>query len=72
MPNKQPLTETFSPTGRHSIDDAAYWFDRAEEIQSIAEGMSHPKTRMLMLDLADSYKLMAKGALELGQVLSCG
>jgi hypothetical protein len=67
MPNRPPLAETFSPTRRQSIDDAAYWLDRAEEIQTIAESMSHPDTRVLMLDLADSYKRMAERALVRGK-----
>jgi len=52
----------FSPTRRRSIDDVAYWLDRAEEVQITAEGMAHPETRGRMLALAHTYKVMAERA----------
>ena len=61
---QQPPTSpfTFSPTRRRPIDDAAYWLDRAEEVQTIGEGMAHPDTRARMLALAHTYKVLAERA----------
>jgi hypothetical protein len=53
---------TFSPTRRRPNDNAAYWLDRAEEVQTIAVGMSQPETRGRMLALAHTYKVMAERA----------
>jgi len=53
---------TFSPTRRRPIDDAAYWLDRAEEVQTIADGMVHTEARARMLALAHTYKVMAERA----------
>jgi hypothetical protein len=63
-PRQQAPTSpfTFSPTRRGAIEDAAYWLDRAEEVQTIAEGMTHPETRSRMLGLAHTYKVMAERA----------
>ena len=58
------LNKTFSPTGKQPIDDAAYWLDRAEEIKTIAEGIGNPHARLLMLDLAETYKRLAEQAYE--------
>jgi hypothetical protein len=58
MSPRPPASFTFSPTRRQPIDDAAYWLDRAEEVQTIAEGMAHPETRAQMLALAHTYKVM--------------
>lgn len=67
MPSlRQPSAPTFafSPTRKRPIDDAAYWLDRAEEIQTAADGMIHPETRAQMLKLAESYKHLAERAYE--------
>jgi len=53
---------TFSPIYRGAIDDAAYWLDRAEEVQTIAEGIVHTETRARMLALAHTYKVIAERA----------
>jgi len=52
----------FSAIHRRPIDDAAYWSDRAQEVQTIAQGMTHPGTRGRMLALAHTYKVMAERA----------
>ena len=62
MTSKPAPTETYSPTHKRPIDDAAYWLDRAEELRTIADSMSHPDTRLMMLDLAQTYKEMADRA----------
>lgn len=59
-----PTSFHFSPTRKLPIDDAAYWLDRAEEIETAAEGMIHPETRAQMLRLAESYKRLAERAYE--------
>jgi len=60
MPRRHPLVETFPP--RQPIDHAAYWLDRAEEIQTIAESMGNPHARLMMFELAETYKKMAERA----------
>jgi hypothetical protein len=64
---RQPAAETFSPTRKQPIDDAAYWLDRAEEIQALAEDMKDPAARILLLDVAKTYKKMADRAYERAQ-----
>jgi len=49
----------FSPTRKRPIGDAAYWLDRAEELKTIADGMSHVPARLMLLDLAQTYEEMA-------------
>jgi hypothetical protein len=41
---------------------ASRWKARAEECRAIADGLSHPQSRAQMLDLADTYAVMAKAA----------
>jgi len=53
---------SFSPTRRGAIDDATYWLDRAEKVQTIAEGIVHCEARARMLALAHTYKVMAERA----------
>lgn len=62
-----PADSTYSPTPRRTIDDAAYWLERAEELQAIGEGMTHPDTRAQMLKLAQTYKQMAERAYQLAR-----
>jgi hypothetical protein len=56
--------QAHSPTSQRPIDDATYWLDRAEEIQTIADGMRDPHARILMLDLIETYKRLAERAYE--------
>jgi len=65
MPNsshQQPPAPTidFSPTRKLSIDDAAYWLDRAEEVQLFAEGMTNPEPRAQMMRAAETYRRLAE------------
>ena len=55
MPSQRPQLPPSS-----SIDNAAYWLTRAEEVQAVAEGMSHPQTRLKLLELAEAYKSLAE------------
>jgi len=65
MPSSShPPTLVFSPTRKQPIDDAAYWLDRAEEVQLIAEDMTHPESRAQMLRVAETYKRLAQRAYE--------
>ena len=69
MPNSSqqqspgPATN-FSPTRKLSIDDAAYWLDRAEEVQLFAEGMTNSGPREQMMRVAESYRRLAELAYE--------
>jgi hypothetical protein len=60
MPRKHPLVGRFPP--EQPIDQAAYWLGRAEEIQTLAESLGNPHARLMMLELAETYKKMAERA----------
>ena len=62
MTSKPTPAETYFPTRKRPIDDAAYWLDRAEEIRAIVEDMKDPDARLMVLDLAQTYKEMAERA----------
>jgi hypothetical protein len=57
MPSQRPQLPPSS-----SIDNAAYWLTRAEEVQAVAEGMIDPQTRLKLLELAEAYKSLAEHA----------
>jgi hypothetical protein len=57
MPNPHPQFPLST-----SIDNAAYWLARAEEVQVIAEGMIHHETRLKLLELAEAYRGLAENA----------
>jgi len=57
-------TINFSPTRKLSIDDAAYWLDRAEEVQLFAEGMTNSEPRAQMMRVAETYRRLAELAYE--------
>jgi len=59
MTSKRAPAELFSATRKRPIDDAAYWLDRAEELKTIADGMSHAPARLMLQDLAQTYEEMA-------------
>ena len=48
----------------HILDDAKHWRDRAEEVRSLADGMSDPMTRRMLSGVADDYEKLAKRAEE--------
>jgi len=56
MTSKPSPAEPISPTRRQPIDDAAYWLDRAEEIMAIVEDMNDPYARLMLFELAQTYK----------------
>jgi len=64
--DQHPLAPTinFSPTRKLSIDDAAYWLDRAEEVQLFAEGMTNSEPRAQMMRVAETYRRLAELAYE--------
>ena len=62
MTSKRSSAEPSSPTRKQPIDDAAYWLDRADEITAIVEDMKDPDARLMMLELAETYKTMAERA----------
>jgi hypothetical protein len=57
MPSQRPQLPPLS-----SIDNAAYWLSRAEEVQAAAEGMFDPRTRLKLLELAEAYRGLAENA----------
>jgi len=46
----------------HILDDPKHWRDRADEVRSLAEGMSDPVTRRMLSGVADDYEKLAKRA----------
>jgi hypothetical protein len=48
--------------GRLPIDNAAYCLNRAEEILTIAEGMTNRQARLELLGVAEGYKRLAEHA----------
>jgi len=46
----------------HILDDPKHWRDRAEEVRSLADQMSDPQTRRMLVSVADDYEKLAKRA----------
>jgi len=46
------------------IHDPAHWRQRAEEARTIAEQMSDPEAKRMMLEIAEDYEKLAKRAEE--------
>ena len=44
------------------LNDARHWQDRANESRSVAETLSDPEAKRVMLEIADSYELLARRA----------
>ena len=50
-------------TASHSIlDDPKHWLERAEEARSIADQISDPDSRRMMLRIAEDYEPLANHA----------
>jgi hypothetical protein len=47
---------------RHSIDDPAYWHERAKEARGVAEQMRATDSKAAMLKIADSYDQLGRNA----------
>jgi hypothetical protein len=43
-------------------DTPEYWHNRAEEARTIAETMSDPEARQILLEIAECYGRLAKSA----------
>jgi hypothetical protein len=46
----------------HLLNDPAHRRERAEEARRVTETLADPKARQTMLEIADSYDRLAKGA----------
>ena len=44
----------------HVGNDPRYWLDRAERARSVAESMTDPELKRMMLDVAAGYERLAK------------
>ena len=50
-------------TASHSVlDDPKHWLERAEEARSIADQLSDPESRRMMLRIAEDYERLANHA----------
>jgi hypothetical protein len=47
---------------RSFLNDPAHWRDRAEEARTRAEQINDPRSRKMMLRVADDYELLANRA----------
>jgi hypothetical protein len=54
----------------HVSNDPQYWLDRAEKARNVAESMTDPVLKRMMLDVAAGYERLAKRAAERRQSLS--
>jgi hypothetical protein len=46
----------------HSINDPEHWRKRAEEARAVADDITDPDSRRMMLGIADDYEKLAKRA----------
>lgn len=46
--------------------NAEYWHSRAEEARAVAEMMTDPEAKRILLEIAESYARLAKGAAKRG------
>ena len=50
-------------TASHSVlDDPKHWLERAEEARSVADQLSDPESRRMMLRIAEDYERLANHA----------
>jgi hypothetical protein len=45
-----------------TLDDARQWYDRAEEMRIVADGMQSQHNRLIALRLAEDYERLARHA----------
>jgi hypothetical protein len=49
-------------TEPHASNDPRYWLERAGRARHVAEGMTDPELKRMMLGVADGYERLAKRA----------
>jgi hypothetical protein len=54
------------------LNDSRRWRDRADEMRTLASEISDPKSRMIMLRLANDYESLARRAERLADELPQG
>jgi hypothetical protein len=45
-----------------SMKDGTHWRERAKEARTTADACDHPKEKQMMLDIAQSYDILAESA----------